>query len=113
MPHEAVIVCVEDDLWRRNFYLSRRPMPDAYLAHEPADAIELIDRIKASWVFLDHDLAPGVDSTPIAEHLAATTFAGEIAITSENPFGIERLELILPRADVAPFGSFEIMRGAK
>jgi len=30
-----------------------------------------------------------------------------------NPFGIEPLELILPRADVAPFGSFEIMRGAK
>jgi hypothetical protein len=88
-------------------------MPDAFLAHEPADAVELIDRIKASWVFLDHDLAPGGDSTPIAEHLAATNFAGEIAITSEDPSAIERLEMILPRAVVAPFGSFEIMRGAK
>jgi hypothetical protein len=70
-------------------------------ARKPSDAIELIDRIKASLVFLDHDLAPGVDSTPIAEHLTATNFAGEIAITSENPFGIERLELMPPRADVA------------
>lgn len=110
VPHAAVIVCVEDDLWRHNFYLSRHRMPDAYLCHDPADAVELIDRIKPTWLFLDHDLALGVDSIPIAEHLAATNFSGEIVITSENPFGIERLKTILPRAIVAPFSTFEIVR---
>lgn len=114
MEHEhndgAVILVVEDDLRRRNFYLSKHRLPDAYVCHDPAEAIALIERVKPSWVFLDHDLAPGVDSTPIAEHLAARNFAGEIVITSQNPFGIERLKMILPRAVAAPFGSFEILR---
>ncbi|HEU5408675.1 MAG TPA: cyclic-phosphate processing receiver domain-containing protein [Nitrospira sp.] len=86
-------------------------MPDAYLVHEIATAIELIDRTKPTHIFLDYDLGPGVDSSSVAECLARTGFSGEIVITSRNPFGQSVLARLLPRATVAPFGEFEIIRG--
>jgi hypothetical protein len=112
IPHEAVIVCVEDDLARRHFYISRNRMPEAYLAHDPADAVELIRDLSPTHLFLDYDLKPGVDSMPVAEYLARTGFAGEVVITSQNPFGQAVLGRLLPRAVVAAFGSFDIRRGA-
>jgi hypothetical protein len=110
VPHGAVILCVEDDISRRNFYISRHRMPEAYLAHDPGEAVELIRDLKPSWIFLDYDLKPGVDSMPVAEYLLRTGFAGEVVITSVNPFGQAVLGKLLPRAVVAPFGTFDIVR---
>jgi hypothetical protein len=110
VPYDAVIVCVDDDLARPHYYLSHHRMPEAYLAHDPSDAVALIREVKPTWVFLDYDLRAGVDSEPVAQHLAFTGFAGEVIITSQNPFGQAVLGKLLPRAVVAPFGEFEIVR---
>lgn len=112
VPHEATILCVEDDLARRHFYLSKYRMPDAYLSHMPDDAIQAIDRYKPSHIFLDFDLDPvaRVDSTAVAKHLAATKYDGTVVIVSQNPFGQTVLGKFLPQAVMAPFGTFEIVR---
>jgi CheY-like chemotaxis protein len=112
VPQDAVVLCVDDDLARRHFYLSKHRLPDVFVAHEVAEAIELIDRVKPSWIFLDYDLAPGIDSTAIAEHLSATNFAGTVVIVSENPFGQAVLSKLLSRAVMAALKSSECQAGS-
>lgn len=110
----AACLVVDDDLSRRHFFLSAHRLPGAYLAHEPALAIQILKQGAIDVVFLDYDLAPGLSSEPIAWHLAEmkTGTEAQVFIHSANPFGQEVLKEILPRATIVPFGSFEIQRVA-
>jgi hypothetical protein len=107
----ATVMIVDDDLRRRSWFLSSMRVPQAYLAHTVSAAVEIIDRIEPNFIALDYDLAPTVDSTPIAENLRAIDFRGSDLIHSENPFG-QGVRRIPPSARAQPFGSFDIVRAA-
>ncbi|MGB8801385.1 MAG: cyclic-phosphate processing receiver domain-containing protein [Candidatus Acidiferrales bacterium] len=110
IPHDATILIVEDDIGRRSWFLSRYRLPGAYLAHEPAQAIELVRRIEPTWVWLDFDLGLGKNSLDVAAFLRDTGYDGRVIVHSQNDFGRLSLKQFLPRAEVHVFGTFEIRR---
>jgi hypothetical protein len=111
IPNDATVVCVDDSTARRAWFLSRYRVPGAYLASDCETAIRVINQCDPSVVFLDYDLIPPETSEAVARHLANAKFEGtRIIIVSQNPFGQEVLRGILKGAEIAPFGSFELVR---
>lgn len=112
IPISASVLVVDDDIARRHFFLSTHRLPQAYIAGEPDQAIQILKQGSIDFVFLDYDLASNLSSEPVARYLAETKSETEtqVFIDSTNPFGIEVLKRILPNATVVPFGSFEIRR---
>jgi hypothetical protein len=110
IPKDAVSLVLDEDLRRRNWFLSSLRMPDAHLAHDAARAIDMVKRIEFGFIWLDYELGPGLDSIPVAEHLRDTRFAGAIYVHSQNPFGVGRIRRVLPTARVMAWGSFEVQR---
>ncbi len=109
-PNEACL-CVEDDISRRAWFISKHRIPQAFLAETPTQAIRILDTFSHFGViFLDYDLALGVSSESVARYLAETQFAGRVVIHTANPFGRDMLQQICPNAEILPFGSFEITR---
>lgn len=110
----AAVLIVDDSIKRRNWFLSSYRIPQAHVAHTSEGAIETIRRFGPDFTFLDFDLCPATatDSRPVAEYLRDANYAGKVFITSANPFGVECIRRILPQAQVARFGEFEILRCA-
>jgi DNA-binding response OmpR family regulator len=110
IPHDAAVLVVEDDISRRAWFLSRYRLPGAYLAHEPAQAIDLIRRIEPDVVFLDFDLGLGVNSLKVGAHLRDSKYNGRVIIHSQNDFGRLSLAQFCRGAEIVPFGTFEVQR---
>jgi hypothetical protein len=80
------------------------------------DALEkLTDLDREAFLFLDHDLnwmdaggrKPG-SGVRVAHFVSKNGFAGRIVIHSVNEEGASEMKKWLPKAEVHPFGTFEI-----
>lgn len=78
------------------------------LADSSERAIDLVQRFDPDVIFIDYDLTDGKTSEEFAHFLALRNRGEKIIVHSANPFGREVLSRILPAAQIAPFGSFEI-----
>jgi hypothetical protein len=109
IPNVSVLV-VEDSLARRHWFLSRYRLPEAFLAHEPVQAIDIIRQFEPQVCFLDYDLGVGINSLEIAAYLRDTKYGGRVILHSQNDFGRMSLAQIIRNVEIAPYGTFEIVR---
>jgi CheY-like chemotaxis protein len=110
VPQDAAVLIVEDCPNRRRWFLSQLRLSGAYLAHESAQAIDLIRRIEPDVVFLDFDLGLGRNSLDVAAYLRDSKYNGRVIVHSQNDFGRLSLAQFLPQAEIYVFGTFMILR---
>jgi DNA-binding response OmpR family regulator len=110
IPHDAAVLVVEDDISRRAWFISRYRLPGAYLAHEPAQAIDLIRWIEPDVIFLDFDLGVRINSLEVAAYLRDSKYNGRVIVHSQNDFGRLSIAQFLPQAEIYVFGTFMILR---
>jgi hypothetical protein len=77
-------------------------------------AIEAIRRNQPEIIFLHRDLVGPSFGEDVAEFLAAEKFAGQVYVTSANPFGVEVISKILADAqikfEITPFQMIGVVR---
>ncbi len=90
------------------------------IAKTAAAAIAALSANSYGVVFLDHDLSwmHAADNSivkgtgkEVAAHLKKINFAGIVVIHSKNEDGVKVMARILPGANVARFGEFEVEIG--
>jgi hypothetical protein len=116
VPANARCLVIDDAISRRHWFISKHRLGShlTHLAHTPEYAIELIKNYPLDWIWLDYDLAVGIDTAPVAWFLLNSGYSARITIHSQNEFGVEVLRTLLMRSkakiDVARYGEFEIQR---
>jgi hypothetical protein len=109
------VLVVEDTEDRISWF--RRRMPNAVFARNAESALRALSEQEFKVAFLDHDLHwmhadnrifKGTGKE-IAKYLAEHRFQGIVVIHSRHEEGAAVMKKFLPKAKLAPFGTFEII----
>jgi hypothetical protein len=116
LPANATIFVLEDSPTRLEWFYERLGRVNVRYSSTVEDALEkLTDLDREAFLFLDHDLnwmdaggrKPG-SGVRVAHFVSKNGFAGRIVIHSVNEEGASEMKKWLPKAEVHPFGTFEI-----
>jgi hypothetical protein len=116
VPVNATIFVLEDSPTRLEWFYERLGRVNVQYSSIVEDALEkLIDLDRDAYLFLDHDLnwqdAAGrkpSSGVRVAHFVSKNGFAGRIVIHSVNETGAMEMKRWLPKAELRPFGTFEI-----
>jgi response regulator of citrate/malate metabolism len=105
------VLVVEDALDRVKRF--KGWLPAARIVASASRAIAAIRKDVPEIIFLDRDLIASFGEE-VAEFLTAQKFAGQVYITSANPFGVELISKILREGavnfQIAPFAMLGVVR---
>ena len=112
------VLVVEDTEDRISWF--RQRLPKAVFAKNAETALQALSQQEFKVAFLDHDLHwMHADNTifkgtgkEVARFIAEQGFQGIVVIHSRNEEGAAAMKKYLPKARLAPFGSFEIVTEA-
>ena len=116
ISYNETVLVVEDSNERIQWF--RKRLPNATYRHNAEDALAVLSNFVPEVVFLDCDLTFSDVAYPnqgklsgirVAAHLSRTAYAGRVVIHSVNQRGAREMSRLLPRATLAPFGTFEIV----
>jgi hypothetical protein len=116
VPANATVFLLEDSATRLEWFYERLGRLNVRYSSTVEDALEkLTDLDREAFLFLDHDLnwmdaggrKPG-SGVRVAHFVSKNGFAGRIVIHSVNEEGASEMKKWLPKAEVHPFGTFEI-----
>jgi hypothetical protein len=116
VPANANVFVLEDSATRLDWFHERFGRVNVRYSSTVEDALEkLIELDRDAYLFLDHDLnwhdaagrKPG-SGVRVAHFISKNGFAGRIVIHSVNEEGSSEMKRWLPKADLHPFGTFEI-----
>ena len=115
VPEHWRVFVLDDTEDRLSWF--RQRLPKMRYAKTSEAALELLSAEHFDLVFLDHDLNWMDAADPrrqhgngkeVARYLARTGFPGRIVIHSKNEDGVKVMAALLPAAEIARFGDFEI-----
>jgi len=112
------VLVVEDSEDRISWF--RQRLPNAVFAKNAETALQALSQQEFKVAFLDHDLHwMHADSTifkgtgkEVARYMAQRGFQGIVVIHSRHEEGAAAMKKCLPKARLAPFGTFEIVTEA-
>jgi CheY-like chemotaxis protein len=112
------VLVVEDTEDRISWF--RQRLPSAVFAKNAETALRALSQQEFKVAFLDHDLHwMHADNTifkgtgkEVARFIAEQGFQGIVVIHSRNEEGAAAMKKYLPKARLAPFGTFEIITEA-
>ena len=116
VPQNARVFVLDDTEDRLTWFRSR--MPNMRCAKTAEKAIEVLSSEQFDFVFLDHDLSFMDAGFPhrqfgngkeVARFLAIKKFAGKVVIHSKNDVGVAAMSKVLPTAEIARYGDFDIV----
>lgn len=114
IPENANVLIVEDSLARLQQF--KRWLPQARIVSSADRAVEAIRKNPPTILFLDRDLIGPSYGEKVADFIAAEKFAGQVYVTSANPFGIQAISKILDgkvKFEAIPFSMLGIVRVPK
>jgi CheY-like chemotaxis protein len=109
------VLVVEDTEDRISWF--RQRLPNALFAKDAETALQALSQHEFKVAFLDHDLhSMHADNTifkgtgkEVARYMAERGFQGIVVIHSRHEEGAAAMKKYLPKARLAPFGTFEII----
>lgn len=109
------VIVVEDTQDRISWFKQR--LPKAFFAKTAESAVRALTQQEFKVAFLDHDLHwMHADNTifngtgkEVARYMAEHGFQGIVVIHSRHEEGAAVMKKFLPKARLAPFGTFEIL----
>jgi hypothetical protein len=116
VPANSEVFILEDSGTRLQWFFERLNTLSVQYSSSVEDALSKLTHLdREAFVFLDHDLCwrdaaghkPG-SGVRVAHFLAKSGFAGRIVIHSVNEEGAMEMKRWLPKAELHPFGTFEI-----
>lgn len=122
VPQNARVFVLDDTQDRLFWFRQNLKGVAAYRDATTAErAIEILEDQEFDYVFLDHDLTWMDAGFPDRQHgngkevarfLAIKKFPGKVVIHSKNDVGVAAMKKVLPTAEIARFGDFEIVIAA-
>ena len=119
VPADATVFILEDSSVRLRWFCER--IQHLRYSSTVEQALEILSSMpRDSFLFLDHDLnwldaagrKPG-SGVRVAHFVSKMGFTGRAIIHSVNEEGVLEMKRWLPKAEVHPFGSFEIERSTR
>ena len=116
IPAHWRVFVLDDTAERLEWFHDR--LPNMQSATTAEAAIEILAVETFDMIFLDHDLTWMDAGFPDRQHgngkevarfLARTKFTGKIVIHSKNELGVKAMAKLLPAAEIARYGDFEIV----
>jgi hypothetical protein len=116
VPANATVFVLEDSATRLQWFYERLGRVNVQYSATVEDALEkLMGMSREAFLFLDHDLnwmdAGGRklgSGVRVAHFVSKNGFAGRIIIHSVNEEGASEMRRWLPKADLHPFGTFDV-----
>ena len=100
--NSPLVLLVDDDLTRRDRFVSEMPDSIFYMADNPLEGIRLLRTMQYDYIFLDHDLKhrdlDGLDV--VVNYLLSPNVKTPTFVHSANPSGADRMVGVLERFGV-------------